>query len=106
MSDPTTATTRDKIISEARSLPELIEKAKVEDPVLASQLTAKAAVYSKTYYATFLAPLVAWAVVKWGLGWDETTQALVVFLIGTGTAWLMRTISNSPIGGFFKVKPP
>jgi len=90
---------RNALVSDAKSLPALIAAAQVSDPAFAQQLSAKAAIYSKTYYATLLAPALAWLVSRYGLGLDADTQALIVFVIGTATAWLMRTITSGPISG-------
>ena len=96
-----TATVRDRVVADARSLPDLIEKAKTADPALAEQLTAKPLLASKSPVGTLIAGVVAWAAGRYGLGWDQTTCDLVagcaVLLGGYG----MRYVTTGPIAGIF-----
>ncbi len=94
-------TTRDRIIADARSLPDLIAKAKQVDPQLAQQLTEKPLIASKTVWGTALTMGVSWAATRYGLGWDANTCALVSGLLVLGTSAAIRRITAGPIKGLF-----
>ena len=120
-------TVRDQVIAEARSLPDLLAKAQTVDPALVQQLTAKSLVASKTPYGTIAFTAVAWLATHYGLAcpvniatqgatsgtiavvqgcWTPDTINMLSGLAavvgaGVGSA-IMRCITKSPIGGFFK----
>ena len=98
----TVQTIRDQVIAEARSLPDLIAKAKNFDPVLADQLTTKAAIGSKSLWGGLVTFGVTWAVAKWGLGLDANTCALVSGLISYGIGFIVRRFTDPRTTGFFK----
>ena len=95
------ATTRDRIIADARDLPSLIQTAKAVDPDLAASLTPKALLASKSVWGSAVSLVVGWAVTHWGLGWDADTCALVTGLLVMGVSAATRAITRSPIGGVF-----
>lgn len=97
---PTTST--DQITAMARDVPDLIAKAATVDPDLASKWTGKALVASKTPWGTLAGGIVAWLASKYGFGWDQATTDLVA---GAGVlvmSFVMRSISELPITGFFR----
>lgn len=68
---------RDKVIADAKSLPDLVSSAEVLDPALASALTQQASLASATPLGAFLAAGLAWLAAHYGLGWGETFDNLV-----------------------------
>ena len=98
-------TVRDKIIADAKSLPDLIATAKTVDPDLAAQLTPKALIASKSPAGTLAAGVVAWLVSHYGLGWDQATCDLVAGLAVLAGGYAMRYITASPIGGIITKGP-
>ena len=95
-------TVRDQMIAEAKSLPDLISKAKTVDPQLAAQLTTKAAIASKTMWGSVASLIVSWVVTKWSLGWDPNTCALVSGIIAMGVGAVVRRITDPRVTGFLK----
>jgi hypothetical protein len=96
--------TRDKIIADAKSLPELVTQAKLYDPQLADALTGRALVASKTVWGNFITTGVTWVATKYGFGWDPNTCALVSGVVLLATSAILRTFSNGPITGLFSAK--
>lgn len=94
----------DRIVADAKSLPELVAKAQVLDPDLAKALTAKALVASKSTWGPLVGAAVVQLVTRWGLGWDEGTCDLVtggiILVVSAGLRW----VTSSPIGGVFRNK--
>ena len=95
-------TVRDQIISSAKSTADLIARAEADDPQLASMLTAKAAIGSKSLCSSLVAFGVTWAVTKWSLGLDANTCALVSGLISYDIGLIVRRFTDPRTTGFFK----
>jgi hypothetical protein len=68
---------RDQLIADAKSLPDLVNKAQTFDPPLAAALTQQASMASATPLGAFLAAGAAWLAAHYGLGWGETFDNLV-----------------------------
>lgn len=109
------ATIRDLVIADARSLPDLIAKAEVDDPELAKQLTAKPLIASKSPAGVVVCALISWLATRYGLScsvtsdpatcWTPDTINLVggvATLVGAAVgAYIMRFITAGPIKGIF-----
>lgn len=94
--------TRDRLIADAKSLPDLVAKAQRFDPALAQQLTGKVLLASKTPWGVLVSGAVGWAVSRYGLGWDGATTDLVAGAAVVLGAYAMRKISSGPITGLFR----
>lgn len=92
-------------IATARNLPDLIAKARVLDPGLATVLSGEALIASKTPWGVLLTAGVSYAAAKYGLGWDQTTDELVAGLGVLAGAYLMRYISPGRITGLLAKTP-
>lgn len=68
----------DRVVEGAKSLPELVAALKIVDPSMAAKVSGAASAAGATPLGTFLAGAVGFAVTRWGLGWDQDTQAMVV----------------------------
>lgn len=93
------------VIAAAKDLPDLISKAQTVDPSLATALTGKALIASKTPWGTLLAAAIAYLAGKYALGWSESFCEL---LAGAGVlvgSYLMRFYSPGRITGFFTKAP-
>jgi hypothetical protein len=102
---PAPATGKDRLIADAKSLPDLIAKAQLVDPAFATSLTAKPLLASRSPAGTLLAGVVAWLAGRYGLGWDDMTCNLVA---GVGVllgGYAMRSITSSPIKGIISAAP-
>lgn len=97
--------TTDRVIADAQSLPDLIARAKLLDPNLAAMIEGKAAIGSKTVWAAVLTPLLAWLVARYGIGWDDGTQTLVVGLASAGIGVAVRFVTKGPITGIVSAAP-
>ena len=73
----TSQTVRDQIVADAKSLPDLIQKASVLDPAMAQALTGQAQTASKTPLGAIIAAGIAWLAAHYGLGWGQATDDLV-----------------------------
>lgn len=96
----------DRIIADAKSLPDLVSRATAADPQLAQSLTAKALVQSKTVWGTAAMMVLSWAVGRYGLGWSPDFCALVAGLLTMGATAALRAVTRSPIGGILKAPKP
>lgn len=105
MSPMTKADVRDTLVADAKSMPDLIAKAKAADPALAQQLEGKALLASKTVWGTAASMVLSWAVTKYGLGWDADMCALVSGLIVMATTAALRAITKGPITTVIPPKP-
>jgi hypothetical protein len=90
---------RDQVIKDAQSMPDLIAKAKVLDPDLATQLTSKALIASKTVWGNAAVLVVSWLVTRYGIGWSADTCALIAGLLVMAATAVFRSITTQPIGG-------
>jgi hypothetical protein len=97
------AGSKDQIVRDARSLQDAVVLARASNPDFAKQLEGSAAIYSKTVWGVPLSMVVSVVVTRYGFGWDDQTQALFVFFVGTGASWLCRWLTTGPISGWFKV---
>ena len=88
---------RDQLIADAKNLPDLVQAARVADPVLAEALTGKALIASKTVWGNAISTLIAWVVSRYGLGWDPNTCALISGLVLLAASAIIRSISAGPI---------
>ena len=93
---------RDQLIADAKNLPDLVQAARVADPVLAEALTGKALIASKTVWGNAISTLIAWVVSRYGLGWDPNTCALISGLVLLAASAIIRSISAGPITGLFR----
>ena len=100
MSD-TPPSTRDKIIADAQSLPDLIASAEAYDPILAKTLTGKALVASKSVWGPVVGAGVTWIVTKYGIGWDANLCAEVSGAIVLIVSAVIRSVTAGPIVGIF-----
>ena len=83
----------------ANSLPDLIGKLDDIQPGLAAQLESKPLLASRSPWGTLAVTAVAWAVAKYGLGWDEATQQIVAGVAILVGSYAMRLITKQPIAG-------
>lgn len=88
---------RNQLVSDAKSVPDLIAKAKQVDPSFAEQLAGKSLLSSKSPPAIALAAVLAWVSTKYGLGWDQSTVDVLTLIIGVVAAYGMRAITRGPI---------
>lgn len=95
----------DKIVADAKSLPDLIAKAQQADPELAQQLTGKALLASKTVWGVPLTMIVSAVVTRYGLGWDASTCGIVSGALVMVATVALRWVTSSPISGIFKKGP-
>lgn len=96
--------TRDQLIADARSLPELVARARRVDPPLAESLTGKALIASKSVWGNILAPIVTYGVARYGLGWDsEMCNIVTGGAIVVGTV-VFRLVTRSPIVGIVRAR--
>lgn len=103
---PPAATLGDMAVAQAKSIPDLIAKAKVLDPGLAAALTPKALIASKSPAGTLLAGGLAFVAGRYGLGWDEVTCDMLAGLAVLLGGYVMRYVTKSPIGGVVSVTTP
>lgn len=96
---------RDQIISQANSLPDLVSKAQAFDPAVAAALTPKALIASKTPIGIMVTYGVTWLASKYALDWDPNFCALAAGLGVLAASYVMRYVTTSPIAGIFKAKP-
>lgn len=102
----THATVSDRVVASAQSLPDLIQKASVSDPALASMFTGKALIASKTPWGTLAGGIVAYVAGRYGFQWDQATCDLVA---GAGVllaSFVMRYISPLPVTGILTAATP
>ncbi len=93
-------------VAGARSLPGLITNLQSIDPTLATQLTAKPLLASKSPWGTLAAGAVGWLSARYGLGLDDTTTALIAGLCVLAGSYAMRAITKQPTSGLVTVVPP
>lgn len=88
----TTPTIRDQVIADAKSWPDLLQRASVLDPALEAVLTGRGAAASKTPIGALLSAGVAWAASHYALGWgqefDNTIAGLAIVAGGYLTHWI------------------
>lgn len=89
----------DEAINQARTLPELIRNLSRVSPDLAQQLVGKSLLASKSVWGNAIAMVVAWAVTKWGLGWDAQTSAEVTGAVVMAATIALRYVTRQPISG-------
>lgn len=97
---------RDRVIEQARSMPDLISKAQTFDPGLAKMLKGKALIASKTVWGTAATMAISWGASRYGLGWDAETCALISFVLTSAATGLLRTITSGPVTGIIAAEPP
>jgi len=97
--------TRNDLIADAKSLPDLIRKAQAVDPDLASMFTGKALLASKSVWGNAIALVVSWVVTRYGLGWDANTSAMVTGAIVMVATLIFRALTGQPITGIFTAAP-
>lgn len=94
-----------KAIAAAQDVPTLIKGLQAANPALAEQLTGKPLLASRTPWGTLAVAGVSWLASRYGLGWDDTTCAVVAGAGVLAGAYAMRAITTSPIAGWFAAKP-
>jgi hypothetical protein len=87
----------DSAVTAAQSLPDLIGKLEAIDPVLASQLSGKALLASRTPWGVLASGIVGWIVAHYGLGLDEATTNSIAGLFVLIGSFAMRYITRTPI---------
>lgn len=97
----TTDATRDKLISDAKSLPALLATAKTDDPPLYASLVGS---NDKAVWFAPATSAVAWAAGRYGLGWDDNACSLVALVGGSLVLavwhWLSpRIVPKQPAAG-------
>lgn len=104
MSETVTPTTTavDRVIADAKSLPDLIDKIKAVDPSLAESISGKALIQSKTPWGTLAAAIIGWAVARYGLGWDQNVVDLTAGLFVLAGSYVMRYVTKARITGITK----
>jgi hypothetical protein len=109
MADPIlqarSAALQNRIVADARSMPDLIAAAKAADPALAEQLTGKALLYSRTVWGTPIVMLITWGASRYGLGWDVETCSAVAGAITWCAVVALRYVTRAPIAGIVTVPP-
>jgi hypothetical protein len=101
ISDPVTPL-RNNLIRQARSVPDLIQKAERVDPDFATLLAGKALVSTRSPAGVAIAAVVTWAAGKYGLGWDASTVDTVTLVVLVVAAYAMRLITYAPISGIVR----
>lgn len=84
-------------VATANDLPALVAKLNAVDPTLATQITGKAAIYSKTPWGVAACMVLSWLVSHYGFALDADTIALIVGLAGFGGSMIMRWFANAPL---------
>jgi hypothetical protein len=97
-----TGNIRDRIIEQAKSLPDLISKAETFDPRLAKILTGKALVASKSVWGTPVTAGISWAASYYGLGWDAEACALVSGAMVVAASAALRYVTVGPVTGILR----
>ena len=91
-------------IKDAQSLPALVATLQTVDPAMAQQIEGKALLASKTPWGTLLTAAVAYVAARYGLGFDQTTDALIAGVGVLVGSYAMRAVTSSPISGWFTKK--
>lgn len=103
-----TASARDQIIADAKTLPGLIAAAQASDPALADAILGRATSATKTQGGAAVAGVVTWIAARYGFGWDAGTDEIVAGLItlGAGLAihWAQVRLHLANLQGPFQ--PP
>jgi len=97
----TTTSAVNAAVKAAQTLGELKTNLETASPALAAALETKPLIASKTPWGTLLTGVVAYLAAKYGLPFDQTTDALIGgagVLVGS---YAMRAITASPIAGWF-----
>lgn len=95
-------------VAAAKDLPGLVAALQTASPQLAQQIEGKPLALSKSMYGNILLPVVTYLAGRYGLGWDESTCALVTGFVLAACAVGFRLITTSPISGLLTkgtVKP-
>lgn len=87
----------DQAVSAANGLPDLVSKLGAVDPALATQLTGKAAIYSKTPWGVAAVMILSWLVSHYGLSLGSDSITLIVGLAGFAGSMIMRWFANAPL---------
>ena len=89
---------RDTVIADAKSLPDLLQKASVLDPTLAAALNAKAVGASLTPLGGVVGMIISGVVSHYGLGWsDDVTKIIAgsfVVIGGYLTHWVQQKLAK------------
>lgn len=86
-------------VAEAKSLPALITNLEAINPDLATQLTSKPLLASKTPWGTVAAGLIGYVSARYGLGLDETTTSLIAGVCVLLGSYAMRLVTKQPVAG-------
>jgi hypothetical protein len=97
---------KDRLVSDARSLQDLIARAELADPVFAAALKGKALIASKSVWGTLATMGLSWAAGRYGLALDADAAAMVSGALVMITTTVMRLITAGPITGIVNAKPP
>lgn len=95
-------TPADQAVGIARDVPDLIQKASMVAPDLASKWTGQSLIASRSPWGTLAGGVVGWLVTKYGLGWDQSTCDLVAGGCVLVASYAMRYVTENPITGWFR----
>jgi hypothetical protein len=95
----------DAVIAGARTLPELIQRAKAADPQLAEQLTTKASLASSSLWGSSGTLVVSYLAGRFALGWDQDTCALVAGALAWVANLVIRRWTDPRVTGLFTKTP-
>lgn len=96
------STVRDRIVADAKNVPDLIAKAQKVDPQLAQQLTGKSLFSSRSPPGIAIAAVFTWLSTKYGFGWDSSTVDMLTLVAGVVAAYGMRALTSAPIASLFR----
>lgn len=102
----TTTTLTDRIIADAKSLPDLIARASVADPALAQKWTGTALIASKTVWGNAATLVISYVVTKYGLDYDDQTVALVSGVLVMISTAALRYVTERPVTGILTAATP
>ena len=87
---------RDKIISDAKNLPDLLAKTQAADPDLYAKLTGATSTGLKAPGGSLVVLLVTWAAARYGLAWPPEVCMLVAGAIASAGWWVIHKIAGIP----------
>lgn len=87
---------RDKIISDAKSLPDLLAKAQTADPDLYAKLTGATSTGLKAPGGSLVVLLVTAAAARYGLAWSPEVCMIVAGVIASAGWWVIHKVAGIP----------
>ena len=99
-----------RAIAAANDVPSLVANLQQIDPALATQITGKALVASKSVYYPAASAAVVYLVARYSLTWDPATVELVSGLLALVATVVVsavcRYVTNSPITSWVRKRVP